>query len=129
MADRRKRTRTPQRATSRAPVTDQRTTTPQPFSAENVASVSANTAASAEPRTDFDLSGLSGEHSGDWVTEFFERFDALDAAHVAAGFPACSTWWRKRFESFLRSGKKRWVLRVGRRGGKSSTLSRLLVAW
>ncbi len=53
----------------------------------------------------------------------------MDRALVAAGFPATSPWWRSRLERFLRSGKSRWVLRVGRRGGKSSTLSRLLVAW
>jgi hypothetical protein len=64
-----------------------------------------------------------------WVTEFLAKFDAMDAALVAAGFPATSRWWRERLERFLRTGKKRWVLRVGRRGGKSSTLSRLLTAW
>ncbi len=64
-----------------------------------------------------------------WVSEFLARFDSLDVALVAAGFPATSPWWRDRIEKFLRSGRQRWVLRVGRRGGKSSTLSRLLVAW
>ena len=53
----------------------------------------------------------------------------MDAGLIAAGFPATSPWWRRRIEKFLRSGRSRWVLRVGRRGGKSSTLSRLLVAW
>ena len=57
------------------------------------------------------------------------RYDAMDLALVEAGFPATSPWWRERIEKFLRSGKPRWVLRKGRRGGKSSTLSRLLTAW
>lgn len=56
-------------------------------------------------------------------------FDAIDAVLQRAGFPACSPWWRGQLERFLRSGRRRWVLRVGRRGGKSTTLCRLLVAW
>jgi hypothetical protein len=64
----------------------------------------------------------------EWLNAFLDRFDAMDRALVAAGFPATSPWWRSRLERFLRTGKKRWVLRVGRRGGKSSTLSRLLTA-
>lgn len=68
-------------------------------------------------------------HGPAWVTEFLERYDAMDRALVACGFPPTSPWWRSRIEKFLRSGKRRWVLRVGRRGGKSTTLSRLLTAW
>ena len=67
--------------------------------------------------------------SGAWVAQFLAHFDAMDADLVVRGFPPTSPWWRSRIERFLRSGKKRWVLRVGRRGGKSSTLSRLLTAW
>ena len=67
--------------------------------------------------------------SSGWVTEFLARYDALDATLVLAGFPPTSPWWRSRIARFLTSGRSRWVLRVGRRGGKSSTLSRLLVAW
>lgn len=57
-----------------------------------------------------------------------ERFDRLDALLVAHGFPPTSPWWRRRLERFLASGKRRWMLEVGRRGGKSSTLCRLAVA-
>jgi len=53
----------------------------------------------------------------------------LDRLLVQSGFPPCSPWWRGAIERFLLSGKRRWVLRVGRRGGKSSTLSRLFVVW
>ena len=56
------------------------------------------------------------------------RFDALDRALVAAGFPPTSPWWRRELERFLRSGRRRWVIRAGRRAGKSSTLCRLAVA-
>jgi len=55
------------------------------------------------------------------------RFDALDRSLVAHGFPRTSPWWRRELERFLKSGKRRWVLRVGRRGGKSSTICRLMV--
>ena len=67
--------------------------------------------------------------SSGWVTEFLAHYDALDATLVLAGFPPTSPWWRSRIARFLTSGRSRWVLRVGRRGGKSSTLSRLLCAW
>lgn len=63
------------------------------------------------------------------VPGFLRKYDALDRALVAAGFPATSGWWRAKIERFFRSGRRRWVLRVGRRGGKSSTLARLAVAW
>jgi hypothetical protein len=64
-----------------------------------------------------------------WVADFLARYDALDALLVAHGFPPTSPWWRARIERFLRTGKRRWVLRVGRRGGKSSTLCRLFTCW
>lgn len=59
---------------------------------------------------------------------FLARYDALDAALVAAGFPATSPWWRKQIERFFGSARRRWVIRAGRRAGKSSTLCRLAVA-
>lgn len=55
------------------------------------------------------------------------RFDSLDKLLVVHGFPPTSPWWRRELERFVRSGKRRWALRVGRRGGKSSTLCRLAV--
>jgi hypothetical protein len=53
------------------------------------------------------------------------RFDEVDAKLVAAGFPPTSPWWRKTIHRWYRSGKRQLVGRIGRRGGKSSTLSRL----
>jgi hypothetical protein len=64
-----------------------------------------------------------------WVTQFLRHYDAMDRALVAAGFPATSPWWRQHIERFLRRGCRRWVIRAGRRAGKSSTLARLAVAW
>lgn len=59
--------------------------------------------------------------------EILARFDEVDRQLVAAGFPPTSPWWRETFEAFYRSGKRQLVARVGRRGGKSSSFSRLAV--
>lgn len=53
---------------------------------------------------------------------------ALDRALVANGWPALSQWWMTTLERFLASTMRQLVLRVGRRGGKSSSLCRLAVA-
>lgn len=52
----------------------------------------------------------------------------VEAQLVSAGFPAMSPWWRSTLAGFLRGGRRTLVARVGRRGGKSSTLCRLAVA-
>jgi hypothetical protein len=62
------------------------------------------------------------------MSSFMERFDAMDRALVEHGFPATSPWWRETLARFYASGKRTLVLRVGRRGGKSSTLVRVGVA-
>ncbi len=59
--------------------------------------------------------------------DLFAKLMELDDRLVAKGFPAMSQWWRDVFAGFYQS-KKRWlVLRVGRRGGKSSSICRLAV--
>ncbi len=60
---------------------------------------------------------------------FLRRLWQMDSALVAAGFPGISPWWRTQIERFIRSGCRRWVIRAGRRAGKSTTLCRLAVAW
>ena len=55
------------------------------------------------------------------------RLDALDAALAARGFPRMSPWWRATLERFYATDRRQLVVRVGRRGGKSSTLSRIAV--
>jgi hypothetical protein len=61
-------------------------------------------------------------------TDFLARFAAMDAALVAHGFPPTSPWWLAQLQRFYASGRRTFVLRVGRRGGKSSTLCRVAVA-
>lgn len=63
---------------------------------------------------------------------FLLRLRAMDLALERSGFPPISPWWWQTLERFLRrvpDGLRSLVLRVGRRGGKSSTLCRLAVAW
>jgi hypothetical protein len=60
--------------------------------------------------------------------EMIGHFEALNAALVAKGFPATSDWWLGRIRAFYRTGKRRFITRVGRRGGKSSTYCRLAVS-
>lgn len=55
------------------------------------------------------------------------RLDQVDAALVAAGFPALSPFWRETFRAFLSGRKRSLVVRAGRRGGKSSSCARLAV--
>jgi len=53
------------------------------------------------------------------------RYDTLDRKLVAKGFPPTSPWWREQVRRFFEFGGRQVVFRVGRRGGKSSTLSRV----
>jgi hypothetical protein len=59
--------------------------------------------------------------------EILDRYGEVDAKLVAKGYPATSPWWRATIERWYRSGRRQLVGRVGRRGGKSSSLSRLAV--
>jgi len=52
----------------------------------------------------------------------------IDGVLVQHGFPPTSPWWCRELRRFLTSGRRRWVIRAGRRAGKSSTLCRLAVA-
>ncbi|MEI9936678.1 MAG: hypothetical protein WDO69_05590 [Pseudomonadota bacterium] len=72
---------------------------------------------------------MSGHEWQAWVTGFLARYDAMDRALVAKGFPPTSPLWRAEIERFLRARRRRWVVRAGRRAGKSSTMCRLAVAW
>lgn len=62
-----------------------------------------------------------------WGERMFDHYQALDRALVARGFPATSQWWMGTLKMFFASGCRKLVLRVGRRGGKSSTLCRVAV--
>lgn len=63
------------------------------------------------------------------AVSFLARYDALDVALQACGFPATSPWWRTQLARFFERRRRRWIIRAGRRAGKSSTLCRLAVAW
>ena len=55
------------------------------------------------------------------------HLDALERALASAKFPHMTAWWRQTLREFYASGRKQLVLRVGRRGGKSSSLCRVAV--
>lgn len=61
------------------------------------------------------------------VERIFLHYLSQDAKLIAAGFPPTSEWWKGTVRRFYSSGKRTAVLRVGRRGGKSSTLARVAV--
>lgn len=61
--------------------------------------------------------------------DFFDRLVQLDAQLAAHGFPALSPFWRRTLRAFFRGKRRRLVVRVGRRGGKSTTAAKLAVAW
>jgi len=54
-------------------------------------------------------------------------YKSFDAQLVKRGFPATSPWWFAQIRRFYASTCRQLVLRVGRRGGKSSTLARVAV--
>lgn len=58
---------------------------------------------------------------------FLQRYFAIDGALVKAGYHATSPWWKSEIVRFARSGRRRWVVRAGRRAGKSSTAARLAI--
>ena len=64
-----------------------------------------------------------------WVVNLLAQYRAMDALLADAGWPPTSEWWFRQIERFLQSGRRQFVLRVGRRGGKSSTLCRVAVAF
>lgn len=66
----------------------------------------------------------SGEHYGAFM---LQQLALLDRLLVSKGWPAISPWWWGVLKRFYMSGRRRFVLRVGRRGGKSSTMCRVAV--
>lgn len=55
------------------------------------------------------------------------HLEPLDRALAAKGFPYMSQFWGETFRRFYKSGRRQIVLRCGRRGGKSSSCSRVAV--
>lgn len=60
-------------------------------------------------------------------TDLYAKLMYLESLLVPRGFHKMSRWWRTTLQAFWRSNRKRLVIRVGRRGGKSSTLCRVAV--
>lgn len=60
---------------------------------------------------------------------FLAKVWKLEERLVRAGFPAMPAWWRREIERFYLSGKRRWVIRKGRRVFASTCVApRLAVA-
>lgn len=70
---------------------------------------------------------LDLERRGTHEEDIRRGYAEVEARLVAAGFPETSPWWFEVFDRWWESGKRQLVPRVGRRGGKSSSLSRLAV--
>jgi hypothetical protein len=60
-------------------------------------------------------------------TDLFQKLMEVDELLVRKQFPPISKFWKDALERFYATGRRRLVLRVGRRGGKSSTLARVAV--
>lgn len=60
-----------------------------------------------------------------WGERMVEHFEALDRLLVGKSFPPTSPWWRETIRRWLLAGRRQLVARVGRRGGKSTSLVRL----
>jgi hypothetical protein len=58
----------------------------------------------------------------------FQYLIQMDEKLVRAGFPPLSEYWKSELRRFYKTGKLRLVARIGRRGGKSSSACRLVVA-
>ena len=56
-----------------------------------------------------------------------QHVEPLERALAAQGWPPMSPWWRAQIVRFYERFVRQFVFRVGRRGGKSSTLSRIAV--
>lgn len=65
------------------------------------------------------------------MTDLFAAYKGIDAELVSKGFEPTSPWWLEQlgraFNRHQQRRLRRWIIRAGRRGGKSSTLCRLAV--
>ncbi len=70
----------------------------------------------------------SSERRGAVGLELYAKLLEQDDRLHAAVFPRLRPWWRAELHRFYASHKRRFVGRVGRRGTKSSTMCRVVVA-
>lgn len=80
-------------------------------------------AARAKVRGPLDL-----ERQGTHAEDVLRGYAEIESRLVAAGFPATSPWWQETVTRWYSADRPQLVARVGRRGGKSSSFSRLAVA-
>jgi hypothetical protein len=59
--------------------------------------------------------------------EILQRLLQMDVVLGQKGFPRITRWWLRAIAKFYRRGKKQFVIRAGRRAGKSSTLCTLAI--
>ena len=87
----------------------------------------------AEPKEVEPLEGLAAVRASFYAAvpgarTPFDYLDELDRRLVAAGgWPETSEWWKAALGRFYSSSCVQFVVRVGRRGGKSSSLCRVAV--
>lgn len=63
------------------------------------------------------------------MTPILKKLKSIEGKLVKKHFPPLSPFWLDTFEGFLASTRRQLVVRVGRRGGKSSSLCRFAVAF
>jgi len=59
--------------------------------------------------------------------EILQKLLQVDKVLASKKFPPITRWWKRALTKFYRSGKKQFVIRAGRRAGKSSTLCTLAI--
>lgn len=74
------------------------------------------------------LPALLSSQESTQQTNVYSALLEQDKRLVASKFPPISDWWKNTLSHFYNTKKRQLVLRVGRRGGKSSTLCRIAVA-
>lgn len=62
-----------------------------------------------------------------YAKEMLAHYDALDRVLASKGWHSTSPWWREQVRRYFERWCRQVVLRVGRRGGKSSTLCRIAI--
>ena len=76
--------------------------------------------------TDKEISEL-GKVKSVYVPQLPAELEKLNDTLVKKGWPDLSPWWRKQIARTYFSGRRNAVYRVGRRGGKSSSICRVAV--
>jgi hypothetical protein len=76
-----------------------------------------------EPASEGDF----GQIAEIWEPKLPEKLEWINSVLVKKGWPDLSPWWRKEIARAYFAGRRSVVYRVGRRGGKSSSMCRVSV--